>query len=160
MGVLDTPGKAGGVNILQDVAGGTRRDHLDDVLFCLGYCQGQDHPLGVLVLDGAGGSDSPHFRHVEIHKDHIGLQPPGPLDRLPPRHGLAHDVDLREVAKHALDARSENGAIVGDQDADARLHSARSAGPISVTTVPSSDWLTISRVPPINSARSRMPTNP
>ena len=160
MGLLDTPGQAYGVNIFQDVAGGARGDHLDDVLFRLGYRQRQDHPVGVLLFDRARSGDSPHFRHVEVHQDHIRLQPTRPLDRLPPGHRLAHYVDLREVAEHALHARPENGPIVGDQDADAALHSPRSVGPISVRTVPSSLWLTISRVPPINSARSRMPTNP
>ena len=38
--------------------------------------------------------------------------------------------------------------------------SVRGGMAISVTTVPSSDWLTISSVPPISSARSRIPTSP
>src|SRR3990172_6568775 len=59
------------VGALQHVAGGTRCDHLEEVLVIVMYCQGDDLHVRPSSLDLAGGLQAIYAVHLDIHEHNV-----------------------------------------------------------------------------------------
>ena len=78
-----------------------------------------DHGRHRVVLhELAQERDPVHARHLDIERDHVGLE----LDDLRPRDvriaGDAHDLDVGVARELALEDLANDGGVVDDQDAD------------------------------------------
>lgn len=82
---------------------------------------------------------------------------------LAPLVGFTDDFQLWLAAEDQADALAHDGMVVNDEQADLGIHAETSGigcGIVSLTLVPVPGFDRISKLPPNNEARSRMPRRP
>src|SRR3989304_168792 len=76
----------------------------------------------MLGLDGPGGLDPVHPRHRYVDDRHVGEKPTGQLDRLRAVRGFTDDLDVVLALEDLSGALSDQRVIIRDEHADALTH--------------------------------------
>ncbi len=108
----------------------------------------------------AGGFEPVDTGHTNIHEADVWSVSVGEIDCIPPVFGFGDDGHAAGF-EHDLDAGSDHGLVIGDEDSDLFLvcHRTASSGMLAETVQCSPSW-PASNCPLNDSTRSRMPTMP
>ncbi len=101
---------------LQEVAGGTGSDGLEEVLVRTGRCEHDDLALGRGLANVWDGAQAVHAGHGQIEEHESRAQPSGLLDRFLSVGRLPDDVEA-VLSQQRRKGLSREGVIVRDQDA-------------------------------------------
>jgi len=109
--------------------------------------------LRVFFLQLLRGFDAVVGRHGDVEHDHVGVQCLGKAQRLRAVCRLADHLEIGVGLEQRLQAGTDDGVVVSDQDANRQwcLHHDSRPCPGALSTV---------RIPPSASARSFMPSRP
>src|SRR5581483_1058482 len=122
-----------------------------------------------LLRDLLRGVKPAHHWHGEVHDDHVRPQPLGNLDSLAAVGGLADDLHIWLVVEQGSQTRPQNGVVVHEDDPNLSFAQTATAAPTcpQVVTgtpmrivVPAPGLVSILKVPPTSSTRSRIPKRP
>src|SRR5688572_23010780 len=132
----------------------------EDVL--LGGVAGQHHdPRCWLALaDLARRLDAADAGHLQVHQDDVRSKALDALNGLFAVSGLADDLDARFALEEGAQPLPDDGVIVHEEDANRPVGIVGHRRASTRTLVPWPGALSIWRVPPSRSTRSRMPSRP
>ena len=152
--------------VLEQEAAGAGADRLEGVLVEVEGGQDQDPGGGgvgrtvtAAAHDAAGRLDPVHPRHPHVHEDDVGLHPGQQLDGGGAVFGLADELDVLLGLQQHAEAEPVHLLVV-DQHGPDRHGSPLRIGRTARTRNPPPDRSPVSRVPPWEATRSRMPTRP
>src|SRR5207253_784196 len=147
--VVDLPAKGGGIDRLGDVTDAAGREHALPVLDhgAGGERDHRDFPGVRVGLQPAGGLQPIKLGELDVHQDHVRVQPASQLDHLEPVPGGLDrmTVQLEEVPYQLQVQR----VVLGDKDSHASPPSG--SGRRIVNVLPCPGWLSTVTDPPCSS---------
>src|SRR5271163_623680 len=92
-----------------------------------GIVKGEQHDfdVGQIAMNGTGGFNAVHFGHGDIHDDEVGLEFNGHTDGVDAIFRFADEFPFTGGVEYGLDATTDKGVIIDDQDPGHRPQSAR-----------------------------------
>ncbi|GAA3131097.1 hypothetical protein GCM10020001_061500 [Nonomuraea salmonea] len=106
------------LDVLQQVAGGSRLDGLEEVLFLVAHREHDDPGARDGGLDALRGLDAVLPGHAHVHERDVGHEAIGQFDRLLPVARLTDHLDVRLRGQRQCQAPPDQLVIVHDQHAD------------------------------------------
>ena len=156
----DAPQHLVGVGVLEQIAQGAGVQRPDDPLG-VGVRRQHEHVGQLLAHDLAGRRDPVELRHLQVHQDDVGAEPPGQVDGLSAVGRLADHVDVRLAGEQLLQAGPEHRVVVHDQHADGVGHRGSPATWTAIRTIVPTPSVDSTRTrPPPSSTRLCRPRSP